>query len=96
MPLLHSLTLKIKNKFGSPPASPTTQSPKSSFEAVGRQKMQRTGSQTTIQTMASAASQESGSGSMDMSSHVKPGMVEIEKGGEERRQRRQSKFREDL
>ena len=97
MPILRSLTLKIKTKLStSPPASPTIQSPSSSFEAVGRKEMQRARAQTTNGSMESVSSRESAVGSLPAVSPLVKSEDAMDKAREERMQRRRSKFREEL
>ncbi|KAF2685736.1 hypothetical protein K458DRAFT_416947 [Lentithecium fluviatile CBS 122367] len=93
MPILRSLTLKIKTTF-SPPSSPITTSPSSSFEAVGRKERQRERAQTTNGSMESITSQEGAEASSH--THAKVVLEGIEKVRQERGQRRMSRFREEL
>lgn len=89
MPLLRSITLKIKTKF-TPPSSPTTASPTTGFQVVGREeRSERKRAETNI-SMESFMSDDG----VSVPARVLFESLEKVKAG--RKGKRRSKFREEL
>jgi len=89
MPLLRTLTLKLKIKGKlTPPSSPTTSESPSSFEAVGRHENQRRQMSTSVESIESEEDCVGASAKVILETYIKR--------PQEKKLNRVSRFREEL